>query len=223
MPDTSFQSTAAATRRINAGEAASLQSFLGSDLSLDQFITDNSLNRDDVNKAISETGLTLPDSGFGSRFSNTELSIYTDILQGDQDFFTAATSAGLNPTAAASQIQDAGLRVPLQPGNRSVFDSAVSLGLTAEDATTQLGLDPEAVSSTLGAAGLSLPAKKTQVQNKSANRNLLEGAFSGVPQAPGVKLGFLNREGSSTIFSGPRGVTKSAPTRKNKLTGGVTL
>lgn len=235
MPDTK---PAAATRRITAEEALGLQAFLGGDSTLDQFIIDNNLDRAEVDTALNEIGITVPDRGFGGKYTSDELSLYTDILEGDQDFFSASQTFGFDTDIALQGLQESGLRIPLQQPNREIFDQAFDLGLTNEQAANAIGVDPFASELTLRAAGLSLPGRKkrqtatqptgssyrAQSTGGSTGKSFLANAFSGIPQAPGVKLGFLkglNRdEGNQNVFSGPRGVTESASIRKNKLSKG---
>ena len=153
---------------------------------------------------------------------------------------------------AVDELQTSGLRVPLQPATRGAFDLASDFGFTVSDLARESNLDTEIISSTLAAAGLNLPGPTTLEDalgndglsldelvpgtpgtvvpgevitgTRSDNVSFLEGAFSGVPQAPGVKLGFLrgiNRDRSNpNIKSGPRGVTQNAPVRKNILRAG---
>lgn len=219
---------AAASRRITAEEALGLQSFLGGDSTLDQFILDNNLNRADVDQAFKETGLSVPEKGFGNRFTSSELELYTNILQGDQDFFSASQTFGFDTDVALQGLQESGLRVPLQKNNRATFDQAFDLGLTLDQTTSALGVDPLAADLSLRAAGLSLPGstkgRQAQSTGGSTGKSFLANAFSGIPQAPGVKLGFLKGfdrdKGNQNVFSGSRGVTENAPVRKNKLSAG---
>lgn len=227
MPDTTFTPINAAVRRISAGEGEALRGFLGSDLSLEEFIATQGIDPATAQQALTETGLTLPERGLGNRFAETDLKLYTDILQGGQDFFSASETFGFDPEAGVEALQESGLRVPLQSSNRTLFDTASNLGLSSTRVSETLGLEQGGVDLTLAAAGLSLPGKKssgaaTGADGVTGDTNILEGAFSGIPQAPGVKLGFLQtgRKGNPNIKSGPRGVTESAPVRQRKLTAG---
>ena len=243
MSDNAFQPISAAVRRISSDEGDLLRGFLSSDLTFDEFLSAQSIDPTAAQKVIDETGLTLPDRGLGDQFAATDLKLFTDILQGSESFFDASKTFGFDTTAALEGLEQSGLRIPLQPGNRSVFDLASDFGFTSTDVSRELGVDVNAIDTTLAAAGLSLPGKSFSTKKKnpslatgsigtgsigtdptrSSNVDLLSGAFSGVPQAPGVKLGFLRHRSTPNpnIKSGPRGVTQSGTIRRNKLTAGT--
>ena len=235
MTDHTFQPVNAAVRRISSGEGDALRGFLASDLGLDAYLESQGIDPIVAAQAASDTGITLPDRGLGDKFTSDDLKLYTDVLQGSQSFFDASESFGFNSESAITALQNNNLRVPLQSENRGVFDLASEFGFTSTDVSRELGIEKNAIDTTLAAAGLSLPGRafKTNAQNPSqtasgdptraSNEDLLSGAFNGVPQAPGVKLGFLKKRSNKNpnIKSGPRGVTESGAIRQNTLLAGI--
>ena len=238
MSNTTFTPIAAAVRKANTSELGLLQSFLSSDSSLDDFIADNNLTREGVQKASRETGITLPEKGLKDNVASSDVNLYVDLLRGDSNLWQASQTYGFDPSDAVSALQENNLRVPLSQDNRAVYDTALGLGFTSTQTANALGLDQKIIDTVLGGAGLQLPGRSqrrpssvraAQEPRSTVNgftagptgRSFLESMFSSVPQAPGLKLG-KNRTGfvTDTILSGPRGDTSKAKVKVATLLGG---
>lgn len=222
---------APAKRKITTGERNALDWALTTGASLEEIAKREGRAVGEVQGLMQETGIMLPSQG--AKLDKKERSIYLDTVANQGTAWDASQSYGFNPGAVVNRLRETGLRTPLSPQVRQVYDIAEGYGLSSKDVAQQFGSTQLTVDTVLGGAGLSLSGTQ-QFQNRQGGidmgdrRPVRMPGYQSFMQNPGLRM--VNRQKrrsedpnwrgtTDTILTSGRGVTDPGNTQVKTLLG----